>query len=274
MNTPLTGYRTECLLSQTPTSSVFAAVNRLTEDPVALKIAASTENNSLVSQEIKVHEHIGRFTAFVAALDGHGKTADGRVFIATRLQEGGTMRNVVSGYKADKLLGDTAAARRLANLLGQYAFGLGLLHRSGVVHCDVKLSNLGVSGTGVGRLIDLGQALNLQEPTPPVMLRGTPRVNIAPEGYAGEISSANDVWALAVVAYYALTLHMPFPVSSEASYDACRHQALAGIQVTPRALNGVLPTYVDAAIVAALDPTPGNRPLVTELACAFSDFAC
>ncbi len=105
---------------------------------------------------------------------------------------------------------------------------LGLLHRQGVVHRDVKPANLHLGDDGVLRLLDLGVALSGREPAAMRALHaGTPSY-VNPEqwgfqvgtagsargdGEAGEAQLPNaqsDLFALGVTLYQLLTGKLPY----------------------------------------------------------------
>ncbi|KAI3777116.1 hypothetical protein L1987_46910 [Smallanthus sonchifolius] len=73
--------------------------------------------------------------------------------------------------------------------------GLQFIHRSGIVHCDIKLQNILLLSDGAVKIADFGLAKKLTA-TGKYEIRGTP-MYMAPETVAGgEQESASDVWAL------------------------------------------------------------------------------
>lgn len=101
-------------------------------------------------------------------------------------------------------------------LIAQAARVLGLLHRQGVVHRDVKPANLHLGEDGVLRLLDLGAALTGREPeTTRLLHAGTPSYmnpeqwpGYGPAPHGGEAmppDARSDLFALGVTLYQLLS---------------------------------------------------------------------
>ena len=87
---------------------------------------------------------------------------------------------------------------------------LSYAHVHGVVHCDVKPSNVMIERGGHVYLGDFGIARHAESLTSTLMFAGTPAY-MAPEQILGKpVSPATDVYALGVMAYQLLTGHHPF----------------------------------------------------------------
>jgi serine/threonine-protein kinase len=96
---------------------------------------------------------------------------------------------------------------RAIEVLRGIAAGLDHVHERGVVHRDVKPSNVLISAGGQVKLADLGIAKALEDTglTQSGVVLGTLRY-IAPEQLVGEpVGPAADVYALALIAYEALS---------------------------------------------------------------------
>jgi len=154
------------------------------------------------------------------------------------------------------------------------AAALGAAHAHGVIHRDIKSANillaggeplvadfgiaLAVGAAGGGRLTETGLSL------------GTPHY-MSPEQAVGEgtVGPAADLYALGCVLYEML--------AGEAPYTGGSAQAILGKIVTGEAppvteLRPSVPPNVDAAIRAALERVPADRPAnARELARALAD---
>ena len=110
---------------------------------------------------------------------------------------------------ADGLQPDEAAA-----LLAQVAEALAAAHIAGIVHRDVKPSNVLVTHDGTAKLADFGIA-RARDSTMTVSGRvsGSPAY-LAPEVASGHpATEASDVWSLGATLYQALTGRPPYDTS-------------------------------------------------------------
>lgn len=103
-------------------------------------------------------------------------------------------------------------------IVRQACTALGVAHRAGIVHRDVKPDNLVLSDDGLVKLVDLGLAKNLtddQNMTQTGVVSGTPHY-ISPEQIAGlkDIDGRADVYSLGATLFHMVTGHTPFEGSS------------------------------------------------------------
>lgn len=140
------------------------------------------------------------------------------------------------------------------------ASALGHAHAQGVLHRDVKPSNVLVRLDGHAVLTDFGLARDLNEPGLSVSgdLAGTPYY-LAPEvvrrGQTAT-SAASDVFALGAMLYEMLVLRRPF----EADTVAGVLDAVTRVEpVDPRRLREDLPVDLCAVVLRALEKEPERR---------------
>ncbi len=114
----------------------------------------------------------------------------------------------VDGFDLSKLLKDGALGPEIASIIAkEVAEALEHAHYAGIVHRDVKASNVMVSRRGEVKLMDFGIARqDLLEPmTKTGMVVGTP-MYVAPEVVAGQEADARaDIYALGALLYYAVS---------------------------------------------------------------------
>ena len=163
-------------------------------------------------------------------------------------------------------LSDTSAGTRAwfdaaAKLLSEVAEALHYAHGLGIVHRDVKPSNLLLSRDGRLCLTDFGLAQMELEPgmTASGSLLGTPAY-MSPEqiasGSAVKVDHRTDVYSLGVVLYEVLTLQRPFQGEG-------LEEVLTGILTqepkAPRRVNPRVPADLETICLKAMEKNPDRR---------------
>lgn len=104
--------------------------------------------------------------------------------------------------------------RFVASALAQVADGLAEAHSAGIVHRDVKPSNILVTAEGVAKLTDFGIARSDDDLTltRTGLVSGSPAY-LAPEVASGHAATAaSDVWSLGATLYHCLNGAAPYAV--------------------------------------------------------------
>ncbi len=183
---------------------VFRARDRLTGQRVALKLLFGTARQAEIERFVREgavlsevsHPHIVRYVA-------HGVARNSRPWLAMEWLEGEDL--------AERLEKKGLDLRETLALGGRLASALGALHERGIVHRDVKPSNVFLVGGDVGevRLLDFGVVrltTGLGRPTESGAMVGTPGY-MAPEQARGqrEVDARADVFALGCMLFECLT---------------------------------------------------------------------
>jgi serine/threonine protein kinase len=169
-----------------------------------------------------------------------------------------------SAPRHDRPFAEQVDEHRLREMLFQLASALDALHARGVVHRDVKPSNVLVDGTGRLVLLDFGIAAAVPLPGATIDRRviGTPAF-MAPEQIRGEpVGPAADWYALGGLLFCALTGGRPFTGSTAemlTAKQAGAHPGAASLR-TP----GV-PDDLDWLCSSLLQPRAEDRPDATEV---------
>ena len=181
---------------------------------------------------------------------------DGRLYIDMRL---------VEGVDLGKLLerdGPLPPARAVA-FVAQAAEALEAAHAAGLVHRDVKPSNLLVTGQDFVYLVDFGIAHIVGVATRGKALTATGATigtldYMAPERFSatGEVDSRADVYALACVLYECLTGRRPFPFDN---VPALIHAHLNLPAPRATAARAGIPSAFDDVIARGMAKDPASR---------------
>ncbi len=190
---------------------------------------------------------------------------DGQPYVIFPFIAGGTLAARLA--QRSEPLGFTEAERYAE----QVAAALDYAHTHGVVHRDVKPSNILLDGHGDAYLADFGiahlfeggiHALEQPDGTDITSLTttgeviGTPSY-MAPEQFHGQpVGPATDVYALGIVLYQLATGRLPF--TGETPIATGLHH-LHDAPRDPRILRPDLPTPAAAAILRALAKAPEQR---------------
>jgi serine/threonine protein kinase len=165
--------------------------------------------------------------------------------------EGGTLRDHL--HKKQRL-----TLVEAASFVDQIASALQYAHDSGVIHRDVKPSNILLRPDGYAYLADFGLAkaiLGAEALTSIGAIVGTPEYT-APEQSNGINDYRSDIYSLGVILYQMLTGQVPFTAESPIAVSLKHIQ----IEPTPPSqLNSDIPPSIEAVILKALAKDPDAR---------------
>ena len=179
-----------------------------------------------------------------------GLTEDGQPFIAMALYDAETLH-------ARLARGALAVQDALAITL-QVANGLTKAHEQGVIHRDVKPSNIMLLADGMVKILDFGVArvADADAALDDGSAVGT-AAYMSPEQSRGDpVDFRTDVWSLGVVLYEMIAGTRPFTSDSTL---ALKHAVLTTEPLPARRLRANLPRAVDALLRKALNKVPEQR---------------
>ena len=185
---------------------------------------------------------------------------DARLYVTMRLVNGRDLQSLLS--KGPLNLGQAVA------IVEQISAALQAAHNAGLVHRDVKPSNVLITPDGFAYLIDFGIARVAGETS--VTTTGATIgtwAYMAPERFSsGEIEPSSDIYALACVLYQSMTGRLPFP-GTTLEQVAMAHMVTPPPK--PSAQRGGIAPAMDDVIAIGLAKKPDQRyKTATELAVA------
>ena len=232
---------------------VYKAHDLRLDRPVALKFiaskcGASEELKRRFLREAKVASSLDHPN--ICTVYEMGETEDGTLFIAMALYEGETLNDLLE--RGPLPIG------QVVEVIAQVASGLACAHRRGIVHRDVKPSNVILTTDGQAKLLDFGIAKLADQSrlTRVGAVIGTTPY-ISPEQFSGEPAGPPaDIWSVGVMLYQLVTGRLPFEAAPGAA------MALAILEQEPlpmAALRPGVPVALQRIVSRALARRPTGR---------------
>ncbi len=204
------GFEIQRLIGRGGMGAVYLARQKTLERQVAIKVLPP----GMMEGEEPFAERFKQEARAMASLDhpgivsvfDYGETADGLLYIVMEHVEGRDLMEIIREGR----VGETEALR----LLPQICDALHFAHQNGIIHRDVKPSNLLVTVDGRVKIADFGLALctRLEErlETQATLSLGTPEY-AAPEQLkeGAAVDHRADIYALGVMIYQMLTGELP-----------------------------------------------------------------
>jgi eukaryotic-like serine/threonine-protein kinase len=128
-------------------------------------------------------------------------------------------------------------------------------HRHGVLHRDLRPSNVIVSGSGMVKVADFGTSRFLEIAAHGTTVIGSPPY-MAPEQFQGKAVFASDVYSLGVTMYQMLTGVLPYATPSPADLDRLMRGELL---TSPRVKNPKIPKAISNVVMKAMAPDIAAR---------------
>ena len=230
---------------------VYLGFDPMLDRPVAIKVlkVPDEETRRRFLREARLaarvhHPHI----VSIYAVGEH----EGNPYLAMEFIAGRTMAQVIRS-------GDDIPLARKVHWLSELCAGLGHAHESGIVHRDVKPSNLLIAqNSGTLRLLDFGIAHGNEASgmTMAGMIVGTPQY-MSPEQITGQaVDARSDIFSVGAVAYELLTGRQAF------GGDNLYHVSRQIVGEQPRPIESVVPDVPHAlvkAIAKCLQKEPAAR---------------
>jgi len=260
-------YQLGDLLGRGGMGRVFHARHRSGRQVVVKRLRLTLERNiSMLDRfgnEAKLSQRM-QHPNVVRVLE-HGTAGDGLPFI---------VMDHVPGEALDKIMKAAGALplRRVATIGRQMLRGLGAIHEAGVIHADIKSSNIMVDTTdGSDRvtIIDFGLARTMTTKLDhdSDVIAGTPEY-MAPEVIGGAVPGvASDIYAAGIILYEMIVGATPFAGSPLTQIFT---RQLTETVRLPKNARYLAATALERVVLRALDKEPHRRfPTARAFAAAF-----
>lgn len=251
-NTRIGDYRITGLLGQGGMGEVYRALHTKIDRDVAIKLLQPSANapgfNERFVNEARLqaklqHPNIATLYDF---LEFQGQPCIIMEFVdGATLHEHISARGMLSAVAALKIFHDIVAA-------------IDYIHSRGIIHRDIKSTNVKIDSGGTVKLLDFGIAVSLQTPsiTAKGSVIGTWEYMPAEQLEGAPASPLTDIWALGVLLYEMVTNRLPFRAPTFAEL----YNLVSAVNYTPpTAFNPALPPDLLAIIDRCLRRNPVER---------------
>jgi serine/threonine-protein kinase len=242
--------------------AVYRARHAMLRRPTAIKLLpadrAGAERIQRFEREVQLTSQLTHPNTI--SIFDYGRTPDGVFYYAMEYLDGLNLEDLV------RLDGPQPAARVL-HILRQVAGSLSEAHGIGLVHRDVKPSNvILVSERGgspdVAKVVDFGLVKDLDETswnTQDGRVFGTPHY-LSPEviSSSGQVGPASDLYSLGCVGYFLLTGHRVF--EGQSVIEVCTQHLTAEPVPPAERLGRPVADDLSAILMTCLEKSPEHRP--------------
>src|SRR5262245_1471604 len=179
-------------------------------------------------------------------------SAGGRVYMVFEYLPGGTLEDRLAG-------GGPLDDRESERIVAEVAAGLAHAHDRGLIHRDLKPTNIVFDDEGRAKIADFGIArvAGKDTLTEAGTLMGTAAYMSPEQAQGGPVTPASDVYSFGVLLYRTLTGRLPF--ESASAVDLLRRQ-LTEEPMPVRAVRPDSPASLAWVAESSLAKNPGRRP--------------
>jgi len=231
-------YRLEAVEGFGAFATVWRGFDSELEIPVAIKVLAENwAHHADVRERFLAEARLLRRIEDPRVVRVHDiGTHEDRPFFVMDFVPGGTV--------ADRVATPPGATDEALRLAIESARAVQVLHDAGMLHRDVKPSNLLVGDDGRVLVADLGSAKRLAEASGVTVTTGTPAYMAPEQARSAPVDERSDVYSLGAVTYELLSGRPPYDVTDPGALlhraNDSRPDPIAGRRGLPRSLDHVL----------------------------------
>lgn len=234
---------------------VYKAIDPVIDRTVAIKtVNLSLNREDLAEYEARFQQEIkaaGRLNhPNIVTIYDVGRT-EAVAYMAMEMLDGSELKDLLAE-------GRPLPVSDVVDWISQVAFGLGSAHEFGVIHRDVKPSNIMIVRGGRAKITDFGIARMSASAVKTMtgLILGSPRY-MSPEQVLGRpLDLRTDIFSLGVVLYEALTKLPPFDGDN---VNAIMYATVNQAPPPPSSVNREVPPMLDLIVAKALAKSLDER---------------
>jgi len=248
-------------------ASLYRATDLQTGETVAVKrydhrvrqdvdFVANFRRNARQARALQ-HPHVLRVLAYGYADEGY--------YTVSPYLDGGNVSRYILARVSSR---GGEVSREALEILTQACLGVDYVHQAGLLHRNVKPTNILLRADGAAVVADMAMAREragaLAGPD------AAPLSYVSPEQRAGdELTPASDIYALGVMLYQVCTGQLPVAAPGSAALD---DPSVRDEPLSPRSLNPRIDSGLEEVIVRCLATDPARRyPAASDLAMALAE---
>jgi serine/threonine-protein kinase len=260
-------YQLERKMGEGAMGVVYQATHGMLKRPTAVKLLrpelGGHEVHELFRREVQqtarlTHPHTIR-------VYDYGRTPDGLFYYAMEFLDGASLQDIVDATGPQPI-------SRVVQILRDAALALDEAHQIGLIHRDVKPSNIMLTHQGGAydfvKVVDFGLVKRLQDDDEPESsdtrsIKGTPHY-LSPEGIntPNQVDARSDIYALGAVGYCLLTGRTVFQAKTAAGI--CMEHLQSIPAPIAEARGEPVPRELEQLILACLAKDRADRPASAE----------
>ena len=256
-------YQLERKLGEGAVGVVYQATHGMLKRPTAVKLLrpelGGREVHELFRREVQLTAQLTH--PYTITIYDYGRTPEGLFYYAMELLDGASLQEVVEATGPQPV-------SRVVRILRDVALALDEAHSVGLIHRDVKPSNIMLAHQGgaydVVKVVDFGLVKRLSDEDDPGRsdtrsIKGTPHY-LSPEGVntPNEVDARSDLYALGAVGYFLLTGRPVF--DGDTVVEICMQH----VKATPVPISEVrgepVPEELEKLILSCLAKNKDDRP--------------
>lgn len=258
------GYRVLAKIGTGAASTIYAVQDPKTKQVWALKhVVKNSEKDQRFLEQVESEYSIGSKLDHVNIRATHRLHRHRKLF---RVTDVGLVLELVDAQSLDQSPPRTQA--HAVRIFAQVAKGLAHMHSRGVVHADMKPSNVLVTDTGVVKVIDLGQACPIG--CVKKRIQGTPGYMAPEQAHREAITPQTDIYNFGATMYWVLTREviptaLPPKDDSGGLYSGALDKEMVESPVPPHEKNSLVHPQLSKLILEMVEVEATDRPVSMEL---------